>query len=124
VTLLISAGLGYALSSFIGFWQCFTGITVVQFIIFYIFAEIRTRKEEEKMQNTLAQDILNLQTVPVTCPCGKNVFETPIFFNFDNTFRCDKCGSKFKVELDYNSILLTDPQNYENVFNNLKDKEQ
>ena len=124
ITLLISAGLGYAFSSLISFWQGFIGITVIQFIIFYITSERRIVKERKDEQNNLNQDMINLQTVPITCPCGRDVFESPIFLNFENVFKCNKCGSRFKVDLTYNSVLLTDAVNFENVFDQLKDKEQ
>ena len=122
ITILISLGVGFTLSNIFDFWQGVVGATVVQFIVFYLVAERKNNTVVQNTYNAINNEIIDLQTVPVSCPCGKNTFEATIFFNVDNTFKCEKCNSRFKVETDYNSILVTDPLNVENAFNHLKDK--
>jgi hypothetical protein len=46
-----------------------------------------------------------------------------VFYNTDNSFLCEKCGSRFKVELNHETVLLTEPLNIANVFTQLKEKE-
>jgi Zn finger protein HypA/HybF involved in hydrogenase expression len=121
ITLLISSGIGFVLKDVIGFWQGFVGAVIAQFLGFYFLS---LKKNESKEQETnLSEEIINLQTIPISCPCGKNTFTGPVFYNTENSFLCEKCGSQFKVELNYETVLLTEPLNIANVFNQLKEKE-
>lgn len=122
ITLFISIGVGFVLKDFIGFWQGVVGAFITQFIAFYFISITKTNNGAEEAQD-IGSGIVELQTVPITCPCGKNTFTSPIFFNVDNSFLCEKCGSRFKVELNYDTVLLTEPMNIENIFNQLKEKE-
>ena len=120
ITILISAGSGFVFKDFIGFWQAFVGAFIIQFVTFY-FLSLKGDKEIEKA-NTSVEELINLQTMPITCPCGKNTFTAPIFFNTDNQFTCEKCGSVFRVEPSLDVVLLTEPVNIEKVFTKLKEQ--
>jgi hypothetical protein len=120
ITTLISIGLGFVLKDFIGFWQGVVGAFIVQFITFYILSS-RGREEVEEAASSVAE-IIDLQTMPINCPCGKNTITAPIFFNTDNQFTCEKCGSVFRVEPSFDVVLLTEPLNIENIFNKLKEQ--
>lgn len=121
VTLLVSFGLGFVFADIIGFWQGVVGSFIAQFIASYLLAFKNSKSNETEPD--LGEEIINLQTIPISCPCGKNIFTAPVFYNTENAFLCDKCGSRFKVELSYDTVLLTEPLNIENVFNQLKEKE-
>lgn len=121
ITFLVSTGIGFVLSGVIGFWQGFVGSVIAQFLGFYLLSLRNNNKVST--EPSLSEEILSLQTIPITCPCGKNTFTAPVFFNTQNDFTCEKCKGKFKVELNYDTILLTEPLNIENVFNQLKQKE-
>lgn len=121
ITLLISLGIGFVLSDLLGFWQGFVGTIIIQFFVFYFTSSRKTQQVES--QPSFEEEIIGLQTVPISCPCGKSTFSAPVFFNTENAFTCEKCGSKFKVDVTYDTILLTEPLNIENVFNQLKQKE-
>jgi len=120
ITTLISIGLGFVLKDFIGFWQGFVGAFIIQFITFYILSS-RGREEVEEATSNVAE-IIDLQTMPINCPCGKNTITAPIFFNVDNQFTCEKCSSVFRVEPSFDVVLLTAPLNIENIFNKLKEQ--
>ena len=120
ITTLISVGLGFVLKDFIGFWQGVVGAFIVQFVAFY-FLSFKGEKEIEEA-TTSVEELIKLQTMPITCPCGKNTFTSPIFFNTDNQFTCEKCGSVFRVEPSFDIVLLTEPINIESVFNKLKEQ--
>lgn len=120
ITCCISLGVGYALSSFIPFLHGVVAAFVLQFVAFYFIKEKAPAVAEE--DNTL-EEIISLQTVNVTCPCNNNTFPATVFCGIDNIFVCDKCKSRFRVELSHDSILLTEPVNLENAFNALKGKE-
>jgi hypothetical protein len=122
ITLLISVGVGFVLKDIIGFWQGLVGSVIIQFLGFY-FLSLRRDSIAAAAAPDISSDIIELQTIPVSCPCGKNTFTSPVFFNVDNSFLCDKCGSRFKVELNYDTVLLTEPMNIENIFNQLREKE-
>lgn len=115
----ISVGVGFVFAKFLGFWQGAVAALIIQFLIFYIFTSSQSASEET---NTVEDQLVALQTAPITCPCGKHVFSAPVFLNAENLFTCEKCGSKFRVEMSYDSVVLTEPLNIENVFNHLKEK--
>lgn len=125
IVVAISLGVGFVFSEIIGFWQGFVAAVLAQFISTYGFATFRTVKNST-VSDSEAQlnQLLELQTIEVTCPCSHVVSKSPVFFNTDNVFTCTKCNSKFKIEPTYDSILLTEPLNIENAYNFLKSKEQ
>lgn len=120
ITLLVSLGVGFVLKDILGFWQGVVGTIIVQFLGSY-FLSLRSNNTNNNKPD-LSEEIINLQTIPITCPCSKHTFTAPVFYNTDNVFFCEKCGSRFKVELNYDTILLTEPTNMENIFNQLKEK--
>lgn len=121
ITLLISTGLGFVLKDVIGFWEGFVAAIIAQFLGFYLLS--LRNKNTIVEEPDLSDEIINLQTIPISCPCGKHTFSAPVFYNTENAFTCEKCGSRFKVELNYDTVLLTEPLNIENVFNQLKERE-
>jgi uncharacterized Zn-finger protein len=121
ITLLVSFGIGFVLADLIGFWQGVVGSIIAQFLGFYLLS--LKSKNITSTEPDLSEEIINLQTIPISCPCGKNTFTAPVFYNTENEFLCEKCGSRFKVELNYDTVLLTEPLNIANVFNQLKEKE-
>ena len=120
-TILVSLGVGFVLADIIGFWQGVVSAIIAQFLGSY-FIGIKN-KQQITSEPDVSEEIINLQTIPISCPCGKNVFSAPVFYNTENSFLCEKCGSRFKVELNYDTVLLTEPVNIENVFNQLKERE-
>lgn len=125
IVFAVSTGVGFVLSNFIGFWEGFILAILVQFIASYGVATFKrdsTENTETIIDNS--QEFINLQTVDITCPCGNIVSKSPIFFGLENGFICNKCNSKFRVELSHDSVLVTEPLNIENAYNFLKSKEQ
>lgn len=120
ITLLISTGLGFVLKDLIGFWQGFVGAFIAQFLGFY-FLSFKGKDEVEQATSSI-EELIELQTMPINCPCGKNVITAPIFFNTNNQFTCEKCSSVFRVEPSFDVVLLTEPVNIENIFNKLKEQ--
>jgi hypothetical protein len=121
ITFLVSFGVGFVLKDIIGFWQGVVGAILVQFLGFYFLALRKNNNIEEDTK--LADEFINLQTIPISCPCGKNTFTSAVFYNTENSFLCEKCGSRFKVELNHDTVLLTEPLNIEKIFDQLKAKE-
>jgi hypothetical protein len=67
-------------------------------------------------------DIIDIQTMSVVCPCGKNAFDSPVFLNHDNAFTCEVCRSKFKVTLTPDTVVQTEAINIANIYDSLKEK--
>lgn len=122
VTILVSLGIGYALSDFISMWKGTIAGFIAQFIIRYVVDTVKKKEPTIEIEEIM-QDVIDIQTAPITCPCGKNTFFAPIFLNKENMFQCDKCGSKFRAEINIDTILLTEPVNLQNAFDHLKRKE-
>jgi len=124
LVLLISAGIGFSLQNFIGFWQGTVAAFIVQFLFFY-FHNPNKKEEQLIMGEQLAyNDLLQTQTSTVNCPCGQRSMTVPILLNEENIFTCDKCLSKFRVDVTLESVVLTEPFNLVNVFTSLKEKEK
>lgn len=124
ITILLALGFGYVVQEFIGgIGRGFVAGLIIQFILFMVY-----RPKKEEPENNEADEALNavvdLQTTLIECPCGKNKMYEPIFLNKDNIFTCNTCGSKFRVEIAYESILLTEPISLVNVFDNLREREK
>lgn len=125
ITLFISLGLGFALSNFFGFLQGTVLAFLGQIILFYVYSLTRQnnirRVEEEHL--AIIDEIAERSLVSVECPCGVKSEQIPYFDIADHTFVCDKCSSKYRVEVVFNSVLLTEPLNLENAFTRIKEKE-
>jgi hypothetical protein len=124
ITILLALGFGYVVQEFIGgLGRGIVAGFILQFIAFMIWKPAKKDDSLEIAESTL-DSIVDLQTTLVECPCGKNSFYEPIFINKENNFTCSVCGSKFRVDITHESILLTEPVSLVNVFNNLKEKEK
>jgi hypothetical protein len=125
ITIAISFGFGFALSSFLGFFQGTVLSFLIQIILFYVYSSIKqnnTTKIEEEHFNII-REIAERSLVNVECPCGVKNEQIPYFDIADTSFTCEKCSSKYRVEVVFNPVLLTEPLNLENAFTKIKEKE-
>ena len=123
LTILISAGIGVVLQNIIGFWQGATAAIIIHFLIFYLFNPEKKTQAFIESEKAAFDELLLTQTASVNCPCGQNTITVPILLNTENIFTCEKCLSKFRVNVTFDSVLLTEPFNIANAFNVLKSKE-
>lgn len=125
ITAIISIGFGFALSNFFGFLQGSVLAFLLQIITFYVYSLIKqnniNRVEEEHLG--IIEEIAERSLVTVECPCGVKSDPVPYFDIADASFTCEKCSSKYRVEVVFNSVLLTEPLNLENAFTKIKEKE-
>ena len=125
ITIVISTGFGFVFSNTLGFLQGTILAFLTQIILFYVYSLTRqnniSRVEEEHFN--ILNEIAQRSLVEVACPCG--VKGEPIaFFDLEDTsFTCEKCASKYRVEVVFNPVLLTEPLNLENAFTKIKEKE-
>lgn len=122
ITLLISAAGTFALRNIFGLWEAFVGLTVLQFIVGFAYKDYQLKlAQSEELQYELELKALeNKQETLVTCPCGQQA-TVPVLVNDENVYHCEKCKSRFRVETQLTTVLLTDPTNMDNVFNQLVD---
>lgn len=125
ITLLISLGFGFALSNIFGFLQSTTLAFLIQIILFYVYSLLKEDKlsKLEIQHIDIIEAIAERSMVEVECPCGVKAEPMPYFEIADTSFTCDKCSSKYRVEVVFNSVLLTEPLNLENAFTKIKEKE-
>jgi hypothetical protein len=122
ITLTVSGGFAFALKQFFGFWECFVLFTVVQFLFFFFIKNNQIHETTDFIQELTdnLDALLERQQVTVACPCGKNNIPTVLFLDEEVVLECDKCSNKFKVVVDVQTQLVTEPVNMEVVYNNLK----
>lgn len=123
LTILISAGIGFVFQNIIGFWQGATAAIIIHFLIFYLFNPGQKSQVLIESEKAAFDELILTQTASVNCPCGQNTINVPILLNIDNIFTCEKCLSKFRVNVSFDTVLLTEPFNIANAFNVLKSKE-
>lgn len=122
ILLVISLGVGFIFQSLIGFWQGVTASIILHFLVFYFFNIKNDIPLSEDVEQQAFNNLLQTQTVNVNCPCGQSPITVPILLNSDNIFTCEKCVSKFRVNVAFESVLLTEPLNIANAFEALKIK--
>lgn len=125
ITIAFSLLVGFGLSSFLGFAQGAVLAFVIQVIGFYIYnnSKITDVAKIREEQDLIVNEIIVKSVLPVTCPCGHINGNSPFFEIQETVFACEKCNSKFRLEIVVNPVLLTEPANLENAFNVIKNKE-
>lgn len=130
ITVSISLAAGFALKSFLGFWEIFTIATAVQYLLYYYFNIFANKKT---LADKLSQEITNItndlesiiarQEIQVECPCGNNTIPVVLFMDEELIINCNKCNNKLKITPEITTLLVTEPLNLENiepVFDKLK----
>ena len=122
--LIVSISIGFVLQHIIGFWQGFAAAIITHFLV--IVFNISKIKQEHHNDDDVAQaafnNLLQTQVIKTTCPCGQVTSEIPVLINSDNVVLCTKCNSKFRINITFDTVLLTEPLNLENAFDVLKKK--
>lgn len=122
ILLIISFGIGFIFQNLIGFWQGVTASIILHFLVFYFLNTKSDTPQTDDIEQQAFNNLLQTQTVSVNCPCGQSPSIVPILLNSDNIFTCEKCLSKFRVNVTFESVLLTEPFNIANAFDALKVK--
>lgn len=67
-------------------------------------------KEQEEVISEYER-LLDSVSTQLPCACGGNMFEGIFQPGIDNFVECEKCQSKYKVTVDFTSILMSEPMN-------------
>ena len=82
----------------------------------------------EDMQNTIDEKqevidsyelMLDEQLIQLECDCGNPLFKGILLPNQDNICVCNSCKETYRILIEYNKILVAQPLNDEQIFNNL-----
>lgn len=78
----------------------------------------------EEMQEVIVEyeRIFNGQMWEIECNCGENTFVGLFSPYAENICECDKCKNKYRITLNYESILITEPANNDALYDSLKAK--
>lgn len=128
--------ISYGLSDFIDFFKGICLLLPVISIGLYIFEQKYNKSTEaEQIVQSLDQiigeqtqvieeyeKIFDSQLVHLPCVCGGNTFEGLFSPNTENIVECEKCKNKYRVEIAYNSVLISEPMDLEKPFDELVQK--
>ena len=82
----------------------------------------------EDMQNAIDEKqeviesyeiMLDEQVIQLECDCGNPLFKGILLPNQENICVCNSCKETYKILIEYNKILVAQPLNDEQIFNNL-----
>ena len=129
IVAVIGAGaiLAFGLSDYVNFWKAFSVLTYIEILGFgvYHFWKQSEYKTDSTFEQTLAEyetelgeqmtviqeyeQIFDSQLVELPCICGGNTFQGLFSPKTDNIVQCEKCKCKYKVNIQYDTILISEP---------------
>lgn len=80
-----------------------------------------TELEFSKIDKTLTEQtqiiadyekIFDSQLVELPCICGGNTFQGLFAHNEENLVECEKCNNKYRVTVNYDSVLIAENHNF------------
>jgi len=111
ITVLVALGFAFGLKNILGFWETFTLAVVLQFLAAFLYSSSKISRVKEltnEFQSELDQ-LLSLSEAKIACPCGNYTYNTNLFLNVEETFKCEKCGNEFRIDFSATPTLLTQP---------------
>lgn len=63
--------------------------------------------------------IFDSQLVELPCVCGGNTFSGLFSPKEENKVECEKCKNKYRVTIDYNSVLISEPMDLNQNFDQI-----
>lgn len=84
-----------------------------------IMADIQAIIDEQEQVIKDYESIFDSQLVELPCVCGGNTFQGLFSPKTDNIVECEKCKNRYRVEISYNSVLISEPLDINQTFDNL-----
>jgi hypothetical protein len=75
--------------------------------------------EEQESVILEYERIFDTQLVELPCICGGNTFQGLISPTLENIVECESCKNKYRVEVSYNSVLVSEPLDLNKTFEEL-----
>jgi hypothetical protein len=138
--LLLSAGVAFGLKNYVDFLNSFVFFVSIQGIYWFykfkneerpvddnsseIITELQIENAEQKIVLEEYENIFDSQLSKVPCVCGENVFEGIFSPTLENILECEKCNNKYRITLNYDTVLISEPLEINNneLFEQLKTK--
>ena len=125
---LIAVSLSFGLSDLVDFWKSLAVFLAIETTIYYfvffneevpviqdntefdkIVAELGGMVEEQGEVIMEYEAIFDSQLVELPCVCGGNTFQGLFSPKVENIVECEKCESKYRVNVSYDSVLISEP---------------
>jgi hypothetical protein len=133
---IISNAIAYGVSDFLPYTKTLALCLPLITIVFYY---MERPKEDGSKAGELIQEldaiigeqtqvieeyekIFDKQLVELPCVCGGNTFQGLFTPNTDNIVECEKCKNKYRVTVNYDSVMISEPLNIDQTFNELVGK--
>lgn len=138
--LLSTTSISFAWSDKVDFWKSFTIITSLFLGMMYlkytnsekgddkneIIKDLGQLLEEQDLkieeQDKVIEEynkIFDSQLVELPCVCGGNTFSGLFSPKEENIVECEKCKNKYRVTIDYNSVLISEPMDLNQNFDQI-----
>ena len=122
ITLLISLGLAFTFQNILGFYETFTLVTILQYLISIAISTYEERAGKIAVLTETLDEIISRQEVIVDCPCGKGKTAVTVFNDEDTIVQCNVCNNKFRVITEISTRLLTEPLELEKMYDKLNEQ--
>lgn len=136
---VVGAGavLSFGLSDLLPFWKTFSVLTYLEVLGFgaYWFWNQSQPKIDTSVDQTIEEyekelveqldvileyeKIFDSLLIELPCICGGNTFKGLFSPNTENEVECEKCHNKYKVSIQYDTVLVTEPLNVNQTFDKL-----
>lgn len=83
--------------------------------------ELEALKEEQLEVIKEYEQIFDAQLVELPCICGGNTFKGLFTPNTDNEVQCEKCKNNYRVNINYDTVLISEPLDQKSVDKTLAD---
>jgi hypothetical protein len=77
--------------------------------------ELEALKEEQLEVIKEYEQIFDAQLVELPCICGGNTFKGLFTPNTDNEVQCEKCKNNYRVNINYDTVLISEPMDQKAV---------
>jgi hypothetical protein len=131
--LLFCLCVSYGISTFLPIAKALALLIPSSLIAYWFLVRDDDVNERQKEQQLLAEAIMeeqesviieyerifDTQLVELPCICGGNTFQGLISPTLENIVECESCKNKYRVEVSYNSVLVSEPLDLNKTFEEL-----
>lgn len=132
-----NATLAYGAADLLDFTKTLAVITSAEVIglLIYLFLNNKTEEKDTTLDDIVAlheakdaeqveviqeyEKIFDSQLVELPCICGGNTFQGLFSPKTENVVECENCKCKYRVNISYDSVLISEPMNVNETFDKL-----
>ena len=132
-----NATLAFGASELLDFSKTFAVITSAELLglLLYFLLNDNSEKKDTTLDDIVAiheakdaeqveviqeyEKIFDSQLVKLPCICGGNTFQGLFSPNSENVVECEHCKCKYRVNISYDSVLISEPMNVNETFDKL-----